>query len=323
MRGTLGIAIVAVCATATLAACDGRMPVKPRSGGNPYEVVVMADNDTARNAVAEALQQPVKGLPQAEKAFDLTLTKGSTLNQATRYARCIVVVSTGKDEMPATSIKYERDVYARPQLLVRVSSATAGRLCADMMSVRSHLARLINRFETADAVAQLRKRHNAEAAKAVSEVTGCTLLVPADMTYSKRGRDFIWLTDNAAKGLQSLCIYTYPGTDTRAATVTERRDSVMKANLPGERTGTFMRTDTGSRLYRRTFRKGGRQVTEVRGLWEMEGDAMGGPFVCHAVADSARGRTVVAEAFVYAPEGPKRNLTRQLEAALLTLRLTK
>jgi hypothetical protein len=58
-----------------------------------------------------------------------------------------------------------------------------------------------------------------------------------------------------------------------------------------------------------------------RGLWEMEGDMMGGPFVSHARVDRANGRVIVVEAFIYSPDKLKRNLMRQMEASLYTLRL--
>ena len=60
---------------------------------------------------------------------------------------------------------------------------------------------------------------------------------------------------------------------------------------------------------------------EARGLWCMENDMMGGPFVSHARVDRPNGRVVVVEAFVYAPEKKKRDLMRQLEASLYTLNL--
>jgi len=52
----------------------------------------------------------------------------------------------------------------------------------------------------------------------------------------------------------------------------------------------------------------------------MEGDKMGGPFVSHALLDKKKGRVIVAESFVYAPESKKANLIRRMEAALFTLR---
>jgi len=56
-----------------------------------------------------------------------------------------------------------------------------------------------------------------------------------------------------------------------------------------------------------------------RGLWQMVGTEMGGPFVSlwRQVGDSVLGVT----AFVYAPGKSKRNLMRRLEASLYTLKL--
>ena len=58
----------------------------------------------------------------------------------------------------------------------------------------------------------------------------------------------------------------------------------------------------------------------LRGLWRVEGDMMGGPFVSHAQLDPSGQRVLVVEGFVYAPESNKANLIRRLEAALYTLR---
>ena len=66
----------------------------------------------------------------------------------------------------------------------------------------------------------------------------------------------------------------------------------------------------------------GKYCGVLRGLWEMEGDMMGGPFVSFARLDEVNNRVVVAEGFVYAPEtDKKKNMMRRLEASLHTLRL--
>ena len=65
----------------------------------------------------------------------------------------------------------------------------------------------------------------------------------------------------------------------------------------------------------------GRYAQVARGLWRVQGDRMGGPFVSHSRVDELNGRVIVAEAFVYAPESLKRDLMRRMEAALYTLQL--
>lgn len=316
----LGYAAATAGLFGAITGCDDIGSLKTRSGGEPYEVVLIADNDTARHTMAEALQTDIAGLPQRENAFDVTPVKASSPNQATRYARCIVIAETGSAESRSTAIRYEKDAYASPQLIIYVSSPTAAVLQRDVMRIKAPLARLINRFEANDAIAELHRHNNPDGAKAVADVTGCSILIPDYMQATRRGKDFIWLSDNSKTVMRNICVYTYPGTDNSAGTLVAKRDSVMKANITGMTPGSYMRTSTQTPVYHTTAGKAGRQYCEVHGLWETEGDIMGGPFVSRAIKDPARNRTVVAEAFVYAPDKPKRNILKQLEAALATLR---
>ena len=65
----------------------------------------------------------------------------------------------------------------------------------------------------------------------------------------------------------------------------------------------------------------GEYALEARGLWRMKGDFMGGPYVSHMRLDPVNQRIIVVEAFIYSPDKMKRNLMRQMEASLYTLRV--
>ena len=88
------------------------------------------------------------------------------------------------------------------------------------------------------------------------------------------------------------------------------RDSVMRQNVKGETDSMYVQTVKGT-VKERPLPGGG---VYRYGLWEMKGDAMGGPFA------SVTRQGVTIEAFVYAPGGKKRNLMRQLDAVLYSLR---
>ena len=45
----------------------------------------------------------------------------------------------------------------------------------------------------------------------------------------------------------------------------------------------------------------GHFALEVRGLWKMENDFMGGPFYSLTIVDEARGRLLTVEGYAYAP----------------------
>lgn len=68
-----------------------------------------------------------------------------------------------------------------------------------------------------------------------------------------------------------------------------------------------------------SFRLNGNYTVEIRGLWRVEGDFMGGPFVSLSSLDLARKRVVTAEGFLYSPKYDKRDYLRQLEAVIYSL----
>lgn len=312
--------VIASLIALSLAGCENGISLKPRSGGRPYEVIVTGDNATATALTGSIIgAETEENLPQNEPKFDISMTDGD-MTQTTRYARNIVVAVTDSGEYTATRVRYERDAFAIPQMTIYVGAPSVARLRADSAKIGRTISRLIERFETSAAISELKKTSNTKAGKEISRMFGKSFLIPGNMKINKRGSDFIWLSDNSATAMGNICIYTYGGTDISPACIIRKRDSIMRRNMPGETDNMYMRTARKRTPQATTTTIGGNKTAVIKGLWEMNGDAMGGPFVAHAAADSAAGRTVVAEAFVYAPGKKKRNLIKRLEATLYTLK---
>jgi hypothetical protein len=95
----------------------------------------------------------------------------------------------------------------------------------------------------------------------------------------------------------------------------------MKKNIPGGPAGSYMSTQTIDPPVFTSLNIKGKYAAEIRGLWEIKGDMMGGPFVSLTRLDEVNQRVVTVEVFVYAPEENKRNILRHNEAALYSLEL--
>ena len=109
--------------------------------------------------------------------------------------------------------------------------------------------------------------------------------------------------------MQNLCVFTGD------------IDSVLRVNIKGETDEMYMKRERGRKGERERERKGAREKENEgtairRGLWVMEGDAMGGPYVARTLY-TPQGKPLTVFAFVYAPESAKRNKMRQLEAAMI------
>ena len=291
-------------AAVTLAACNrGKQTMLPDSGGRPYEVVIIGDSDSI---LYKVLSAPVGSLPQPEPAFDVSM--GAAMNATLRLARNIVVIEADA-KLNQIKVKYERNVYAEPQLIVRISTPSTAALknAMQLQNAVDDIRNLIKRNEMNNALMRLEHKHNTKLEAEVRRMFGIDMRIPADMQASRKGKDFIWISNDSPTAMTNICIYT-----------SENRDSVMQTNIKGETDDMYMTTVEGSVVTTElTVDKSVRTVR--RGLWEMHGDAMGGPFVQHIIKRGDKQRTIVAEAFVYAPGTKKRNLLLNTEAALYTI----
>ena len=64
---------------------------------------------------------------------------------------------------------------------------------------------------------------------------------------------------------------------------------------------------------------GDKQVSETRGLWEVSGQFMAGPFLNYMI-EIDEGETLVLDGFVYSPGTNKRNYIFELEAIIRSVR---
>lgn len=291
-------------AAVTLAACNrGKQTMLPDSGGRPYEVVVIGDSDSI---LYKVLSAPVGSLPQPEPSFDVSM--GAAMNATLRLARNIVVIEADA-KLNQIKVKYERNIYAEPQLIVRISTPSTAALknAMQLQKAADDIRNLIKRNEMKNALMRLEHKHNKKMEAEVRQMFGIDMRIPADMQASRKGKDFIWISNDSPTAMTNICIYT-----------SENRDSVMQTNIKGETDDMYMTTVEGS-VVTTELTIDGSARTVRRGLWEMHGDAMGGPFVQHIIKRSDKQRTIVAEAFVYAPGTKKRNLLLNTEAALYTI----
>ena len=60
-------------------------------------------------------------------------------------------------------------------------------------------------------------------------------------------------------------------------------------------------------------------VNELRGLWYMQGDFMGGPYINYTLVDEQRNRVICLDGYVFAPKFDKREYLRELEALIKTI----
>lgn len=297
--------------------------------GNPYEVLVVCDDQTweapAGRALLYALDTDIPGLPQSERSFRISRVTKSHFRGSTKAFRNIIFVDINGDRYTRSSFKFTRDVFAKPQIYMGIQSPSMQEFEKFVTENSQVIVDFLTRVEIERQIGVLEGKYNEKAFKKIKEMFGCELKIPAYLNGYMAGENFLWLSDfNDPKAeIQSFMIYSYPYTSVdnfSRENYIHMRDSVMKRNIRAKRMDQYIKTvDWSVDITEGSYRD--RYLQVVRGLWEMENDIMGGPFVSHSVVDEINNRVIVVEAFLYAPNRKKGSMMRKLEASLFTLKL--
>ena len=280
----------------------GKNRKKPASTGQPYEIVLEGDTDSI---VTRILTEDVPSLPQPEPLCKLIQvkkgkTKGSYLLVRTR----IIVNITDKD----FAVKLSHDENAAPQNIIRINAHSVQQLRERLNGEK--LRQIVDEVELkhlAEMISNNPSKQNKEMQEEVKKTFGLDMKIPVSMNASKKAKDFIWISNNASTGMQNLLVMKVKSEERRMknsnafhVNVNDKAqiDSILRTNMPGETDSMYMTIP----------------VLLERGLWEMKGDAMGGPYVMHRI------HNLYVIGFVYAPEMKKKILIKQLEAAISTIK---
>ena len=295
---------------AFLASCSpggGRNGKLPKSTGQPYEVVLEGDTDSI---VTKILTEEVPALPQPEPLCRLIQVKKGKIHGSYLLVRTRIVVNIPAAEF---SVRLSRNENASPQTVIRISARSLQQLREKLNPEK--LRQLVDETELehlASIISTNPSKQNREMQQLVKKNFGISMNIPAEMQASKKAGNFIWISNNASSGMKNLILMKVKreerrgkaNSDTFPAQEKQQIDSMLRTNMPGETDSMYMIIP----------------VLSEKGLWEMKGDAMGGPYVMRRIRLRKTGDEIIIIGFVYAPEMKKKILIKQLEAAISTIK---
>lgn len=305
-------------------------PAQPASKGLPSELLLIVDaalwSTDTRDTLEAVLKAPMPGLPQYEPMFRLVKIFPENYSPSFSTFRNILEVRLNQNiKAPTSGIAH--NINARPQTYLRITTPNADALKMFLSTNKDAITSCFVESELKREITELKKKHSKKVNDISHEMFGLNVMVPQDIIKIKRGKNFLWASsDRQEKDLNYIC-YILPlsaQSELSGPRWPDLRDSVMKRNIPGSTPEQWMTTarEKGIPLVEQSTATlpSGETVTVMRGLWEMHGGALGGPFVSLAFVDTSKARIIVNEGFIYSPSTNKRDLVRLMEAALRTLK---
>lgn len=220
------------------------------SSGRAYELLVVVDHGVwdraAGRALHDALDADMPGLPQSEPSFRIMYTSPKDYDSTLKLIRNIIIVDI-QDIYTKASFKYAKDVYANPQMILTIQAPNEEEFEKFVEENKKTIVDFFTRAEMNRQITFLEGKHSNFISQKVDSLFGCDIWVDAELANSKTGDDFFWASTNTGTADRNFVMYSYPYTDKDTFTkeyFVHKRDSVMKANIPGFKEGVYMSTDS-------------------------------------------------------------------------------
>lgn len=305
-----------------LSCADKDKVIMLKSTGRINHVLVVMKNSDWDGEVGTAIRNivttPVEGLPQEENQFSITQVSPSAFNNLFKRTRNILFV--GYDSI--SNFYSNKNIYANPQITLTI----LGKNKEDLIdNIDSHKEELISTFKNNDLKLYQRritKDHHKVKNIDTFNKHGFSLKIPKSYKKVDDTGDFMWYRYEMTKGMLNIVAYEIPyyfEDDLNVTDILTIRDSIGKKFIPGQFENTYMMTE---HLYKTAVKEvtvSGKKAIEIRGLWFVKNDFMGGPFLNYTFVDKKNNSLLIIEGFSYSPSTKKRDFVFELEAILKTI----
>lgn len=323
----------ALTAIIALSACNSAKTKKalmPNITGKAGEVIVVIDQGDWEGAVGTVLRDSLAGdtpfLPQREPLFSLVNVPQSAFTNMFKVHRNIILLNINSSVVEP-GVVFRKDIWAAPQTVINVNAPNAETAVTLIEENSRKMALAIEQAERDRIISNTKKYEELKLAPVVREIFGGSPHFPSGYQLKKKTSDFVWIEYAIQHVTQGIFIYKYPVVEGEQMlsleSLVENSDEMLKNNVPGMFDNTYMMISdflTPSIEYQRYK---GLEFAEIRGLWEVYNDYMGGPFVSHAFYSQDGKDVIVLQAWVYAPKYDKRQYLRQVESVIYSFEWNK
>ena len=310
-------AIILFFLITALSCSDNQQKLLPASSGNINNISVVTNDEIWEGAVGEVIREnfgrPIYGLPQIEPVFSLSHIPTKVFSGFATKSRTILKVDISENE----GIFNFKNTYASPQRIIQITATSPDKLIKIINKNLNSIYSTMYFNEVQEKQRRISK--NLNQTTVIKNNIGVSLKFPSAYRVAKADTNFVWIRRDIETGSVNLFIHRY--TNIFAQSIIKKRDSISKIYIPGPVENTYMSTDLIYSPNTQELIVGGKQVFETRGLWEIEGQFMAGPFLNYQIKlGDDKNEYIMLDGFVYSPGSTKREYIFELEAIMRSLK---
>jgi hypothetical protein len=316
------------------ACTPGGSGLKKSTGAVNELLIVTNDKAQWEGALGDTLRSvfaaQMIGLSQPEPVFDLVNVADESFKGLFESYHNIFFVDINP-QATGTKSETKQDVWAEPQRVIRMTSPSLEDFYRELDLKKESFIKLFIDLERKRTLFINQIDMDYELSAAVEQKFGIYLPFPEGFYIAKETPDFMWLRYTLSKVKQDvelgIMIYTMDYKDTIVFDprhILKWRNLMTLEHIPGPSPLSYMKTaiEFIPPVFDTLADFPGGYAVETRGLWEVENDFMGGPFINYTLIDQAKNKVITLDGYVYNPNDDKKNFLRQMEAIFFALKFS-
>lgn len=319
------IQVVTLClfVVASMSSCKKTTKgLRPVVTGKSGEVLVLINDALYEGSVGDSLKSVLNdtqiGLPQSEPLFDILHLSHNAFSSMFKTHRSILDLRVSS-KVTESKISVKDAVYAQSQSFMKIEAKNNKEMIKMLTENRNKIIAYFHLGERSRKLKVFSKNPVQEVFDKLKAKYNFTLTFPSGYTINKEEGNFLWISKETPTTSQGMFIYSYDylseDSFTKAAVI-KKRNILLGNFVPGPLEGSYMTTEQGYPISNRYFEFMDNYASETRGLWKVENDFMGGPFLNITFLDKKNNKVVCLDSYVYYPNHNKRELLRELEAIM-------
>jgi hypothetical protein len=309
----------------------------PGYSGPFGEMIVVMDENAWKgrsgDLIMETFANEQYGLPQNEPLFDVIFVPSNKFHKAFKTHRNIVeVIFKTKNDTLVRGVEIFKSKFSKGQLLLRITADDVNDFEKIMLHKRKEMQTLFYNKELNRYIQRNEKHSDPMLKKEIKAKYGVELNFQKDFKIAVADSNFCWLRlererpqgGHSHQISQGILLYFFPYTkqqDFLDNILFQRKDTIGKYKVSGPSANSYMATDYENMPPQtKELTINNQYAKEVRGLWRMENNFMGGPFYLLVCLDEENNRLIHIESYVFAPHFDKREYLREVEAVARSIK---
>jgi len=312
------------------------------------EIVFIMDKPMWEGAVGDSCRAYFGGdfpvIPQPEPIFDLKFFTPRMLSERTvrKEFRSYIFVANLNDESSPTTRMVIKDIgeeqtekaksnekvnmmvghdkWAKGQQLIYLFGGSDDDLMKAIAQKFPTITRRVHKFDRGKLSESVYYQGvDEQIMKTIKDTMGVNIKVPGEYFIALNKGNTIWLRSNTQKVAFNIMLHKYKYTDAAQFTkesIKAVRDEIGKF-VSTEAPNTYMQiNDVDLPMLLDVVGTEKVYKVKVRGIWEIENDFMGGPFIGYLIHNPETNELLYIDGFIHAPSTTKRDYIQELDLIL-------